>query len=879
MDFSRPGQAAEIWQNLQIETNWEHYGRPSGQRFLGSIRIPRQNSEQPPDSEQLLDIAAQNLGRVSSLTFNRLCERFNVYDPQRYWIRIVTLALSEYAYYGEGEAGFWQGVCDRLKLQNTQGTQNALREVVRQGSDLLGLRVIKDKRNEGVRCVSTLCLQSGIPQQNISHFAALLEELARQYDWWDIAHAEPEDLSQLLYEFCQQNHPQWGKLLTFLKSSCTDSDEEAEPVSGELLQGLAVVTQALERQGLEPAVLQDAHQREQRLQNFCLPNTFFLRSWDNLIQVLTLQEGRSSYRRKIISLRKKPLLLMLDVADSMDIQLVLSAQMLWQSDWRNWRGTFAQIQEYPWETTLPIDGALEIPELTLPICNIAQDWVWHLRSHTGALLVEWRCQGVNQDFPVLIFDAWTGDRLVLSHELTGKTEIICFYDRTIQLRMSDGIELIDSFVPCSISGWRGQQLQLISEKAQLTIGSAQSTQVIDWDNSQTNYPKLRGIKLKLKETTYLEIPSIWYPPITLPKTLNIQIEDIESRQILTASNEQLSLLASSDWQQIQLSQWITQSSVYVVKLWSGSEHWSEKFELQSTFTLDQSNPIPSIQVCDRTDCPIETPRQISSSSKFWLEELTLQNLWPLEEVSFLLSNGQENYNFVRQANISGVLPLNLAALRDVLSESDWYCLSYQRLGEERCDLLKISTAQSVNCTWTQQAIHLSGLRSEQSYTLSLWNLLRPDQPLLSFNLEENREYCTAPLQDWLSGTFGIFHVELGDSTVSRQSLGWWSNIQEIKNFILPDELFNDYCLNIINNECHEDFRRFCANIIPSIDRDQIRRAIQDLSSENLDGFIPGGIDREILIVKTLFFLPETDSEYVPIIQKILTFFPSLKERV
>ncbi|UIE36686.1 hypothetical protein [Leptodesmis sichuanensis] len=465
------------------------------------------------------------------------------------------MALSEYAYYGECDAGFWKGVCDRLKLQNTQGTRNALREVVRQGSDLLGLRVIRDKRNEGVRCVSTLCLQSGIPQQNLSHFAQLLEELARQYDWWDIAHAEPEDLSQLVYEFCRQKHPQWGKLLKFLESSCTDSDEEAEPVSGELLQGLAVVAQALERQGLAPVVLQDAHQREQLLQNFCLPNTFFLRSWDNLIQVLTPQEESSNYRCKLVSLRKKPLLLMLDVADSMDIQLVLSAQMLWQPDWRNWRGTYAQIQERGWETTLPIDGALEIPELTLPICDIAQGWVWHLRSHTGKSLVEWHCRGVTQDFPVLIFDAWTGDRLALPHGLKGKTEIICFYDRIIQLRMSDGIELIDSFVPCSIAGWRGQQLQLISEKAQLTICSAQFTQIIDWDNSQTNYPQLRGIKLKRKESTYLEVPSIWYPPITLAKTLNIQVEDIKNREVLTESNEQVRLSPSS-WQQITLSRWM-----------------------------------------------------------------------------------------------------------------------------------------------------------------------------------------------------------------------------------------------------------------------------------------------------------------------------------
>jgi len=594
-----PTQVKSFWvDELQFKKKWEHYDRPSGQRFLGSIQISK------TESDRLLDFTTEALGSVKKLTFRRLCEKFDDVDDERCWVLITTLALSEYAYYGEGDAGFWQGLCDRLNLCNNQGTRKTLREIVRQGSDLLGLRVIKDKRNERVRCFSTLCLQSGIPQQNLSHFAQLLKELSQEYDWWDIAHAEPEDLSQFLYESCHKYHPQWGKLLTFLKSSCTDNDEEAEPVSGELLQGLAVVTQALERQGLEPAVLQDAHQREQLLQNFCLPNTFFLRSWDNLIQVLTPQEKSSNDRRKLVSLRKKPLLLMLDVADSMDIQLVLPAQMLWQPDWRSWRGTYAQIQECCWETTLPREEALEIPELKLPIYNIAQDWVWHLRSHTDESLIEWRCQGVDQDFRVLIFDDWTGDRLVLPHGLKGKTEIICFYDKTIQLRMSEGIELIDSFVPCSISGWRGQQFQLISEKAQLTIGSGQSTQVIDWENSQTSYPQLRGIKLKRKESTYLEVPSIWYPPITLPKTVNIQVEDIKNREVLTESNKEVKLSTNSSWQQIALSRWINQSGIYVVKLWSGSERWSEKFELMSSFSCDQPKPISSIQVCDRTNHPI-----------------------------------------------------------------------------------------------------------------------------------------------------------------------------------------------------------------------------------------------------------------------------------
>jgi hypothetical protein len=853
VDFSRPKQAETTW--LQVEKYWEHRSRPSGQRFLGSIRISKQCSE------KLLDITAQNLGRVRSLTFDRLCERFDAYDAQRYWIRIITLALSEYAYYSEDD--FWQGVCARLNLQNTQGTQNTLREVVRQGSYLLGLRVVRDKRNEGVRCVSTLCLQSGIPQQNLSHFAQLLEEFAQQYDWWDIAHAEPEDLSQLLYEFCQQKHPQWRKLRTFLKSSCTDSDEEAEPVSGELLQGLAVVAQALERQGLEPAVLQDAHQREQLLQNFCLPNTFFLRSWDNLIQVLTPQEKNSNDRRKLVSWRKKPLLLMLDVVDSRDIQLVLPAQMLWQPVWRNCRGTYAQIKEPDWETTLPIDGALEIPELTLRICNMVQSWVWHLRSHTDESLTEWHCQGVTQDFPVLIFDAWTGDRVIPSNELKGTTEIICFYDRSIQLRLSDGIELIDSFVPCSISGWRGQQLQLISEKAQLTIDSAQPTQVIDWDNSQTNYPQLRGIKLKCKETTYLEVPSIWHPPISLPNTINIQVEDIKNRKVLTELNEQISL-SPSGWQQITLSRWINQSGTYVVKLWSGNERWSEKFELKSNFSLEQSRPISSIQVYDRTRHPIEIPQQISSSGQFWLKELELKNLWPLEEVEFNLSNGweSEDYEFVRQADASGILFLSLAALRDVLPDSDWYSLSYQRSGENRYRLIEIAT-EEIKHIWSQQEVHISGLRPNISYDLSLWNLLKPEEKEIlvnidksssSFQCDELENIITVSLAN--IDTLGIFLVQLKlSANSSSQVIGWWSNIWDNRNTIFPDELDNNYCFNILGNEDLDDFHDLADKI--HFDDEHIRKGISSLQSN--EGYLPDWLDQDLLLKKIQSILPSNIS--------------------
>jgi len=699
MDFSRLGQAEQIWQRLQLEQYWEHRDRPPGQRFLGSIRISRECVE------QLLDIVGGSFSRVQPFTFAQLNERFG-FDLQQYWIKITTLALSEYAYYDECDAGFWQGICDRLGLQRTQGVENTLRAILKKGIKLLGLV----ETQQSNYYVSTLWLQSGIPQQNLEHFARLLQEISQEYGWWDIAHTDPEDLSLLLHESCQTHHSQWGKLLNFLESSCAKNDKPAEPISGELIQGLAIVAQALERQGLESTVLQDAHQREQLLQNFCLPNTFFLRNWDNLVQVLTPQAQNPTHRRNIISLRKKPLLLMLDIADSMDIQLVLPAQTLWKSDWRNLRGSYGQIQEQGWETTLPMDGALVIPELNLPISQISQisdEWIWHLRSHTDASLIEWCCERISPDFPVLFFDAWTGDRLVLLNGLKGKTEIVCFHDRAVQLELSDGVELIDSFVPCSISGWRGQQLQLMSEQAQLTIrltDSTNSTKVIDWDNCQVDHPQLRGLKLKRKEPVYLEVPSFWHPPVNLPKTISIQVEDLDKREILTALNEQVSLPADSNWQELILSKWIKRGGNYAVKLWSGSDLWSEQFEVRSSFEVSQPSPISPIQVCDRENKLSAIPIQVDSTSEFWLEELTLRDLWTLEEVTFLLTNGQEKHSFVRQANSSGTLSFNLATLRDILPESDRYSLSYQCQGDERHSLLEMSAEEWVRHSWVPEAI-------------------------------------------------------------------------------------------------------------------------------------------------------------------------------
>ncbi|WP_205879140.1 hypothetical protein [Leptolyngbya sp. BC1307] len=707
---------------------------------MGSLRLSKL------DSDQLLDITSENLNRLSSVTFKRLCDRFNLNDPKKYWIRIVTLALSEYAYYDDGEDGFWQGVCDHLSVENSQGIQNALREVLNQGFNLLGL-VQAQKKN---RYVSTLWLQSGIPQQNLAQFAQLLAELSSQYDWWDINDAEPEDLSCLLYDFCQEHHPQWGKLLTFLSSSCAKDDDSVEPISGQILKGIAFVAKSLEQKGLNPVVLKDAHERERLLQNFGLSNTFFLRDWDDFVSVLTPQSNSLHRRRSIVSHRKKPLSLWLDIFDTEEIQLVLPAQTLQSSDWKVLSDTYVNIPERGWESTFSRNGKLEISEdVTSLVEQVANEWVWHLRSHSNTSLTEWCCEGTSPALPLLFFDAETGDHLSPHDGLRGITDIIVFHSRDVQIALSKGVKVEKSFVPCSIAGWRGQQIRLADEQAQLTVHGAQSTKVVPWERSQEEFLQLRGLKLKHKTPIYLEAPSVWHPSVLLPKTVSIRIENLNTRKVLTEADEQIRLKASDTWQAIELSKWIDSKGKYSVLIWNENERWHEKFELRSSFELEQSLLIDQAQAYDLDEQPLSMPIWVSSTQDFWLEELKLKNLWPLEEVIFTLESQKEKHSFTRHANSFGLLSISLASFRDDLPESGRYGLSYQRQGEDHQSLLDVSCEESMDNIVTEQRYLLPKASADELSSDKKRTSVEsePQQITYSLNIKNNtreirKAFCT-----------------------------------------------------------------------------------------------------------------------------------------
>ncbi len=862
ISFSQHGRADQIWHKLQTANRWLHHDRLKGYRFLGSIRLSKD------DANILLDMVRDSFSNVRPFTFATLVDRFSRHDPQEYWIQLTTLALSEYAYY-EDSCAFWDGVCTRFKLQNTQGTQKTLREILDRGFGLLGL--VENRRRN--RYVSTLWLQSGIPQQNLKHFAQLLQEISQEYGWWEITHAEPEDLSQMMYEFCLKHYPQWGKLITFLKSSYVENNDSVEPISGQLLQGIAIVALELERRGQSPKILEDENQQEQFLQSYCLPSNFFLRSWKNLIDVLTPQNYNYNVKRRSIGSRKRPLILMLDIADSMDIQLCLPPQMIWQQGWNSFQGTYCKIYEHGWEGTIPQskDLDLEIPALFQAVSSISEEWKWQLKSHTKEVLAEWQCERVASDFPVLIFDAWTGDRLLTSNGLKGNTEIICFFANGTQMELSKGIELLDSFVPCSISGWRGQQVMLTTAQAQLTFRFPNSTQTIQWSQLQSQYPQLRGLKLKGKQPAYLEIPTVWYPPSPVETSIKVLVEDLANRKILTAPDEIIQLKPSSNWQSILLTHWVTQPGSYAVQLWINGdssmqtlrERWSEQFEVKSSFELSEAPTCLLVAVCDSNQQPIKTPLMVSTLVDFWLEDITLKGLWALEEIQFLINNEEISKTYQKQASNFGSVNISLATWRDVLPESNLYALSYQRRGGVLQRLLAMSAEATVNFVWENQALHLSGLLPRQSYFLTFWNVLTPQTPA------EKRSITVLPTQDTvvipLSDLFGIFHVQLGHSTQTLQDLGWWCGISQISDLSLPDELSDylfEYCMNLFENQPVETFVTEVRQLKLDLDAETVQQAITALEGQT--SYLPDWLDRTLLKQKLQsLLLPKAPPKIIP----------------
>ncbi len=169
---------------------WSHKDLPHGFRFLGNINI------EPKKSDRIIDIVGKNLQKLDCITENSLHKSF--FQIEQNWIKIITFALSEYAYYYSDER-FWEGFCDRINIEHSQTVENTLRQITEQGINLLGLI----KASGGYKYVSTLWLQSGVPKQNMNHFAIIVQDVADEYGWLDISHSSVQDLAEALWQCWQ----------------------------------------------------------------------------------------------------------------------------------------------------------------------------------------------------------------------------------------------------------------------------------------------------------------------------------------------------------------------------------------------------------------------------------------------------------------------------------------------------------------------------------------------------------------------------------------------------------------------------------------------------------------------------------------------------
>jgi hypothetical protein len=799
-DFSTPGHTEQLWRT--ISKYWSHSNRPSGQRFLGSVQINQKATD------QVLDVVGDNFIKLGTVTHDKLHTRFN--DPEKNWLKILTFALSEYAYYYSSvEEKFWDGFCQKLKLNYSPSIENTLRKIAGEGFNLLG--IVKAKG--GYSYVSTLWLQSGIPQQNLNHFAQLVQKFSNEYGWWEIAHSSCDDISEELFNFCQEKHPQWGTLINFLKASCPQKEnEEVEPISGQLLQGIAVVAVELERQGTLPEALKDDNEREKLLGNYYLPNNFFLRNWDSLIQVLTPKQRRFGNSRKIISRRQKPLSLVLDVTESLNMQLVLPEQNLWKKDWERLSETFCQIPEANWEGTIPNNPGLMIPEQIVNIKSGAELWEWQLLDHRKNCLNEWKLEGVSSGLPCLIFDAWTGDRLNLDSAnptIRGTKEIICFTPKGVQLNFGNGIEIIDSCVPSSLRGWLGQHLMLTSRESSIELYPLETPTPLSirWTLASDEQPSLRGLKLKGKKSVYLEIPTFWHPPVNREISLNISIEDITYQQIIISTTE--TLQASDRWIEIYLGQWIIEPGKYEARFWNQFHRWSYKFEIQSNYEITETPEIKNLKInCRNKSHTQELPIYFDSYENFWAEEIKVGGLFPLETMTLSLQDKEEKVFSQCQADSLGDLHISLASFYNLLSaDSNWYALDFQRLGEEPQSLIEMEIAPLlISYTWDNQGVQISCLLSDEVYSLLCWNLLLPENPPVEIKIpliSSDKDTITVPLEV----PPGIYYIQLVGSRKLRQNLGWWcaSNQNNLPDESLDDEDLENYCYTILGNESITDF--------------------------------------------------------------------------
>ena len=688
MDFSSPEHTSYVWE--QIKQILRDRQKTKGSRFLGN------NNFSATSVDSLLDALASNLVNLGTVSINKLNNRWG--DRQnRNWVKMITFVLSEYAYYNDSEGGFWESLFVRLGISDTPVTRKAFYNILEEGFALLGVVQARG----GYKYISTLYLQSGIPQRTLPHFAELLRYVADNLGWWNIVHRYNEiDLAQTLYDLALERHSTRRTLGRFLKISCPSDrhdKENIEPLSGNLLKYIATVALKLQRENQSSSILTNENLRQQYLQGLSLPYNFFLRNWDNLASILTPRQVSTTRANQVIRQRKREIMLRLDTLE-LNLQLVLPEQSLWRREWKNLSNSFCRISQTNWESNINYPNSLEVPDRCVNLRTLSDRWTWQLKDANNSDLIEWHCEGVNANFPLLIFDAETGDRLNLSPEnpqIVGTNELVCYFPAHTNLQTNSDIEVTDACFPCLIQNWQARQIRLNGRSATFKMVGENIDISATWQAVSNRQPIIRGLQIKGKKPIYLEVPQIYYPLGDSVESIRIQIEDMDLQKTITEPDEKISvrLMTGEAWQEIKLKQCKTTGN-YEVRLWQGNWSWSAAFTIQSQSQISANINTQPIQIQNSKHHEISTilPIRCRGKSDFWTEKFTIQGLWSFEPLIFVLSGSEKHqkYNYSTQADQTGCLNLSLISLREVLPDSDRYSLEWVRLGNSQ-KLIEILT--------------------------------------------------------------------------------------------------------------------------------------------------------------------------------------------
>ncbi len=812
-----------LWEEVLVP-RW-HY-RP----FLGSIYLPREDTDEVWGTETILTIVGDNLKRLgeNNLNCDRIYDRFGD-ENHLYWLKILTFAMSDYAYYMESEGGFWRGLCDRLELSYQSDNAipvTTLKKLAEDGIELLKL----PKAVEGYPIVSTLWLQSGIPCRNLHHFADLVADLGDELNWRQIQNTDAAALARKLLNTCQSRYPGRTVLQRFLDYSC---QPDTEPVSGELLQSIASVAIALQDYNQQPDILLNPAQRQEFFVEKVPQFKFFLRDWEALVQVLSPDRPIRSRR----SPGQKSLALRLDLEDFI-IELVLPEQTLRNADWP---AGICQIPAAGWQGEIDASGQIEIEEYTQTISQISESWDWQLLDEQGNCLHSWYLEGIMPDFPCLVFDAWTGDRLLPNPALTDCQEIFCFVPPGTTIGFTELVELAEeSLISCSIQRWQGKRLRLTGQAGQLEFQFGDRPFTLDWMVAAT-VPKLQGLRLP-GQNKYLEVPTLWYPPQgeSLALTLTIQEQ-------LVADNlgqQTIPVPKQHQWFPIALNQWIHDPGRYSLNLTALGEEWSEAFEVLSPYqvTTDDIRNLPTIQVTNSRGNPIPLPLTVTQSDQFWTTTLCITGLWTLEPIKLLLSDGQNQVSRPVQADKSGQLKLELSTLYDLLPSANQYFLDYQRSGQPKQPLVQLVEEIPLSWTWGDRTLDLTGLKADRTYHLIGWNLLTPQHPSLEIPVP-NGTSATVNLDI----TPGIYYWQLSTSEQSPKEIGWQcsSHQHELPVATEADENLENYCYTILDHALLSEFQRPASKL--SWDEKWIQVITASLATGN--HHFPDWLNAEALLAK------------------------------